>query len=443
MRILLIAAYLGRRELRGPVFPLGIAYLSATLSKNKYEVQLFDPNIEENPYEGIREKIKKFSPDVVGISQRNMDTTQRLDPFCYYSSLSPTLKLIRSIAPKTKIVVGGSGFSMFAPQVMEQNPEIDFGVFLEGEETFPALLENLDTPEKVPGIFYRRNNKVYFTGIPPLPNFSNLPMPDRDSLDLSKYTTPIGSAIGIQTKRGCPLNCIYCSYPFLNGKTVRIRTPAHVVDEMELLYDKYGVKTVFIVDGVFNVPLDHAIGICNEIIRRKLKIKWNAWFDLAHFNEEFLQLCLEAGCTDFGFSPDAVTDQGLAALGKSITHEDLKRAFTLARKYKNAKFGFALFVNPPGENFVGLLKTICFFLKGTILLKNHGGVGLCWIRIEPHTKMFEIACKEKIISPDTDLLATTPTQLKKLFYINPNLKYVDFLIVLFMKVLESLAKFKR
>ncbi len=424
MKILLVQAYLGRREKEGALYPIGLAYLASVLGR-KHEVKILDPNLYENPLDEVASVLNAFKPDVVGISQRNIDTTQLRDLFLYINALEPTVRLVRKTLPSAKILVGGSGFSLFPERIMQSIPEIDCGVYLEGEESLPELLDNLATPEKVKGLYIRKNGNVVFTGLRMLPNFDALPFPDRNTV--SKYTVFHPLAIGVQTKRGCPLGCTYCSYPHLNGKGLRLRTPSRVVDEIEDLVKNHGVKSFSFLDSVFNLPRSFAVDICNELAKRKLGVTWSGWYSPIGFDEELFAIARNAGCEHFAFSPDAITNQSLKMMGKEFTEDDVQRVFSIARRHKDGKFGFSFFCNTPGLNFKGYLKLLLFFIKGNLLLFGRGGVGLSWVRIEPFTKIKDQAIKDGIINETTDLFATTPEELGKLFYLNPKLKLEDFI----------------
>ena len=119
------------------------------------------------------------------------------------------------------------GFSIYPESVMKENPGIQDGVYLEAEESFPELVANFDCPDSVMGIYQRKEGAVSFTGNRKLPDFGRLPIPRRDFLDVEPYLSNIGS-LGIQTKRGCPCKCIYCTYPRLNGYQIRIMHPGAV-----------------------------------------------------------------------------------------------------------------------------------------------------------------------------------------------------------------------
>lgn len=440
-RLLLIAAYQGRVEPKGPVFPIGLCYIATSLAEKNYDVTVFDPNFSESPYEEIRKKIQEIAPDVTGLSIRNIDTLNKSDIFYYFKTVGPTIRIIRETAPESKIMVGGPGFSLFARTIMERIPQIDYGVYLEGEESVPELIENLDRPSDVPGIFYRQNGDVHFSGPRALPDFKRLSFPRRDFLDVTRYTYPIGS-MGIQTKRGCPLQCIYCNYPFLNGKKVRPRSPSHVVDEIEYLVEKFGVRQFMFADAIFNVPEKPAREICEEILKRGLDLEWSAWCELKAFSEEFLLLAKRAGCRRISFSPDGASNTALHALRKGITTKDINRVFSIIRKHKEIAVAFGFFGTPPDQTFFGVMNTIYLYLKINLFLfsRKKSGASISWIRIEPDTGIQRIAIEEGVIDKETELLPYKEEELEKLYYTSPSMWIGDRLIKLALLLVEGLMK---
>lgn len=428
MKILLVQQDQGRRATK-PIFPIGLSYIATAL--HDYQVRIFDPNVYDFPesFKKLEEEISAFQPDVVGISIRDIDTTYRRDIFITFKTIYPTIDIIKKITPQAKIVVGGAGFSMFGREIMERVSQIDFGILLEGEESIRELLENLQSPEEVKGIFFRQNGEVHFTGKRPLPDFNALPLPkkDIDGLNIDAYGCR-QNGIGIQAKRGCAFKCAYCAYPFLNGTQYRLRDPAKIVDEIEELISRYGIKQFSFVDSIFNVPQKHAQDICHEIIKRKLDVQWEAWFDLKNFSYDIMALARKAGCVHVGFSPDACNNEGLVALKKGITEENIANSITIARKFKDVSFGYSLFCAYPGQNALGLLKTIFFLFKLAIFLPGRVGGMFGWIRIEPNTEIHRIAVNEKLIDKDTDLLAEDVKELDKLFYDPPSLWYVGLIM---------------
>jgi anaerobic magnesium-protoporphyrin IX monomethyl ester cyclase len=437
-RILFVQAYNGREEFQRTIFPLGLCYIATALA-DKHDVKIFDPNLcGDNPYSELAEKIMDFKPDILALSIRNIDTCDKKDIFYYYKTVPVTIKLMKEKMPDATIVVGGSGFSIFAREIMDRIRDIDLGVYLEAEETFPELIEKLDRPQEVKGLYYRKDGEVLFTGLRPLPDFENLPMPRKDFVDMKRYPNPLFN-VGIQTKRGCPLRCAHCSYPFLNGNKVRMRSPKKVVDEIEYHVKEFGVREFMFVDGVFNVPEKHAEEICNEIISRGIDVNWAAWCEIKHFSEEFLILARKAGCRTIGFSPDAMSDEALNLLGKDISSKDIEKAFRLIIKHRGVNANFGFFCTPPGQTIRGVFSTIYMYFKINALMLSKGGAAMGWIRIEPHTRMEQIALKEGYITKDMDLLPEKEEDLKALFYTSKPFWMADRLVESILWLVNSLV----
>lgn len=246
-----------------------------------------------------------------------------------------------------------------------------------------------------------------------------LSIPRRDVVDINKYFHPLYENIGVQTKRGCPLKCAYCSYPFLNGTKLRLRSPQSVADEIEYLLKEFNIKKFMFVDSVFNVPKGHAEAICKEIIKRGLNVQWGAWFHIKDFTEELMTLAKEAGCNNMSFSPDAASDESLKALQKGITEADIYRVLGIVKKAKGIRFGFSFFCTPPKQDFKGFLKTVKLYFAIHLSLLGRGGASIGWIRVEPETRMHKMAIEEGVLREDDDLLPGDEKGLERLFYSCP------------------------
>jgi len=441
-KVMLVQQDMGRRSREYPLFPLGLAYIAAVLQKQK--VKIFDPNLYalEESEERLKKEMNGFQPDIVGISLRNIDTTMRRDPFVHYRTLAPMVRLIISISPGVRIIVGGAAFSLYAREIMRRIGEIDFGIYLEGEETIVELLENIDTPENVKGVFYRKGGEVHFTGERPQPNFAVLPPPirDKDVIDIGQYISDRQTAIGVQSKRGCELSCSYCTYVFLNKDRVRLRIPAQVVDEIEEMAARHKVRGFTFVDNVFNIPEEHAREICNELIRRKIPVEWAAWLTPRGLTEEFLMLMHEAGCRRVRFSPDAATDHGLKVLSKGCTVHDIKNSLHILSKMKDMLVGYNFFCAYPGMKWSDALNTIKLLLKIYMLFPERGNVSLNWIRVEPYTGIYGKVLQEGFISGETNMLPENEKELLPLFYAPGKLSCITSMFDFVISFMEKLRR---
>jgi radical SAM superfamily enzyme YgiQ (UPF0313 family) len=421
MRVLLVQAYLGGGE--QPVFPLGLGYLAAALKG--HDVSAYDPNVSADPYGGLARAIADHAPEVVGVSLRNIDSTNKRQVVFYYDEFKRMLAFMRPLlAEGCRVVVGGSGFSMYAKRIMADEPLIDLGVYLEGERTLPELLANLDRPETVQGVYYRREGEVLFSGHRMVLEMRDAILPERAVLGIAPYRD-IPDAVGVETKRGCELNCIYCIYGFLNGKRTRLKRPGAVVDDIEALV-RQGATSFTFVDSIFNHPADHAAAICREMIARKVSIPWSAWFSEKHITADFMRLAREAGCTKAILSPDGFSDESLRLLGKEFTKRDILDAFDILAATEGVEITFNFFKNPPGQTLGTFLDMVLFYFRAKKRLGGRVHFEYNSLRIEPHTMLYKIAVEEGVIGKDDDLL-------KPRYYTQRGTAYIEMLFNLMLR----------
>jgi len=384
-------------------FPLGLAYIASML--RDHEVYIFDSNVVNNPLVELRKIIEKVNPDLVGVSLRNIDGQLSFNVCSYYEPFVSMIRIIKEAAPSSRLIVGGTGFTIFYEEIMRRNPEIDFGVVGNGEVAIVNLLKNLDHPERVKNLVFRSGGEIRFTGIEVLTDLDSLPKPSLEGFDISKHRQ-FPYSMGIESKRGCVFNCVYCVYPHLQGRNVRLKSPRKVVDEIEELVNDWGITHFFLVDPIFNFPFNHGKEICQEIIKRKLEIKWRAWFRPDFVNTKFIGETLKAGCDIFDFSPDGACDEALKVLGKNMKVSDIEKAIRLIRETGDAKVGFNFMYDLPQANMQQLLSLTRLIPK--ILRACQGKVrylSLTKIRIYPRTLIHKVALSEGKIDENTDLIS--------------------------------------
>lgn len=403
MKVLLCQSYLGIRSGEPLVFPLGLSYL-ASLVKEKHELHCWDPNVSENPMRELPGIIAKINPDVVGVSLRNIDSVFSFNKRSYYLPFVAMIRVIRENAPSSKIVIGGTGFSIFAEEIMNKNPAVDVGIVSEGECSFAELLENLDHPERVKSLFVRKEGKLLFTGKRDWASFDNLPFPSRDLFDLEKYKK-YPYSVGVQPKRGCVFGCVFCSIRLIWGCSLRLRPPEKVVDEIEMLANDFGVQSFSFAESVFNFPLSYSRKLCKEIDKRKLGIKWTAAFNPAFINRPFVEEAVKAGCDLFSFSPDGASNNSMRLLGKDFNVDSVEKTIALAKKIDGFNVGYSFLYDLPdynGEHVLGLLRLVS---KMTASLGSKlRFLSFSKMRIFPHTLLYETALNHGKIGKDTDLL---------------------------------------
>jgi len=429
MKILLVQLLWQRID--KPIYPLGLVCL-ATALKDRYQVLCLDENMfEKNGTNAdsaatLLKHALKFQPDVIGLSVRNVDSVaywelivgEAANAFSTMDHLKKIAWLLRQNLPNTVQIVGGPAFSIFAKHIMEVVPELDFGVVGEGEKTFPLLLDNLSQPDKVPGVFFRRNGSVGQTAKGAQLSFPAIANPDYDVMDIEPYVDLEQlDSIGIQSKRGCSQLCDYCVYPLINGKRIRLRDPIQVVKEIEGLIDRHHLRSFQFTDSVFNHPPRHADAICDEIIRRKLQVEWSAWFDIKTLDEESMKKAVEAGCHILELSPDGFSNRTLKALAKNITKKDIIRVCRIARKVPHALIRLNFLCNLPDETIFSLFQLLGFFVRLKLFYRGKVEIhAFNFIRIFPNTVIYQRAINEGIISPDLELLPNDPLDFIRTYY---------------------------
>src|SRR4030066_248037 len=171
--------------------------------------------------------------------------------------------------------------------------------------------------------------------------------PDRTLFETHRYLKEGGMG-NIQTKRGCPFSCIYCTYPLLEGKGIRLRKIEKVVEEIHHLVEE-GVDYVYFVDDIFNYPPSYAEALCREIVRRKFDVKWSAFVNPSFLNETLLQWMKEAGCVGIEFGTDSGSPRMLEHYKKSFTQEDIIQSSKICSKLMVNQCHYLLF-GGPGED---------------------------------------------------------------------------------------------
>jgi radical SAM superfamily enzyme YgiQ (UPF0313 family) len=408
LRVLLISA--NTEKLPDPVFPIGPAYMAAVAAQHGHRVETLDLCFLDRLQPTLDEMIDAVDPQVIGISLRNLDSSSYPLNTSYiddYKTLVAALRA-RSTAP---IVLGGAGFTVMPSTILEYLGA-DVGVVGEGELAFPWVLQHLaeaaplvSTPE------YRCdrvNGGVLVKPITRIQSLDSTGIPMRDRFDMDAYYQR-GGALNIQTKRGCYFECIFCSYPLIEGSKVRMRTAQSVVDEMQMMRETYGVRHWFVVDNIFNMPVRHAKDICAEIAARDLDIEWSGYLNPKFIDDELCRLMAVSGCTAIEFGTDSGSASMIVNLKKEFDADDLRRASALCHKYR-LKFCHSLIFGGPGETAQSVSETIELMEE----LNPTAVIAMTGIRVLPGTGMVEVALRDGQIDEDDNLLYPK-------FYIAPTL----------------------
>lgn len=392
MKILLVSA--NPETTPYPVYPLGIDYVAGAL-EGRHEVFVADVN-EAGGDAVVEKRITAASPDIVGISIRNIDNTEEKSAKSYTDRYSALVRRIRA-ATSAPVVLGGSGFTLFPGRLMDAL-QADYGIVGEGER-FAVFLDCLgrgEDPSVLEGV--RIGGAFWHDGFPP--PWNGIPErrfePGRPHVG---YYLTKGGMLNLQTKRGCPFRCIYCTYPHIEGSRLR-RVPPQVAADTALSLQEAGAKYLFITDSVFNADYDHSMEVARRFRETGLSIPWGAYITPSRPPTDYFRILADAGMTHVEFGTEACSDRVLENYRKPFRTADI---FLAHRAAVEAGLNTAHFFLPgaPAEtpqtlaetldNAEALEKTVCFFFAG--------------IRIYPNTRLHEIALASGQVTKDQDLLA--------------------------------------
>ncbi len=331
MRIAFVSG--NREQLPDPVVPLGILYLISAAGE-QHERTLIDLCFEDDPYGHLAQALRSFKPELVALSMRNIQNADYTDTGTTLDHYARLVQVIRSQSD-APIVMGGGGFSVI-PQELMQRFGIDYGVVGEGEGPFATLVARLSQGEKVSGGIQNLLVKGDLRPTPGLKRADFLDLsvnvrPDRRWVD-PRYYERSGIA-NLQTKRGCAMQCEYCTYPLIEGRTVRQRAADAIAEEwQEMVASHASISHVFVVDSVFNLPPHHAREVSEALIRIGNKTPWTCYLNPIRFEPSLAEAMAKAGCVGVEIGSDSGTNEGLLRLRKGFTTDHIAAASRVCRE---------------------------------------------------------------------------------------------------------------
>lgn len=361
-RILLIRTYklLGAG---GPVPPLGLLSISSAIRKaygGQYEIRVLDTGLGNFSLERLGTCLKQFKPELIGLSALS----------CEADLMENIASFSKSISQGCKIIAGGPHPTVAANSVLADK-NIDIAVIGEGENSIVELLRALEKSSPllyVKGIAFRENDKIFNTGPREyVENLDDLPFPAWDLIDLKEYSKfsnwngipkrPL--YLPILTSRGCPHKCIYCHNIF--GKTVRMRSPENVFEEIKYLVKQYNIKEFHIIDDIFNYDIKRAKHLCSLIISSHLKISlaFPNGLRADNIDEELISLLRKSGTYKINFGFESAVPRIQLMLKKNL---NINLASAVVKKVSKTGIiaGGYFMLGLPTEKREDILKTIVF-----------------------------------------------------------------------------------
>jgi radical SAM superfamily enzyme YgiQ (UPF0313 family) len=389
VKVLLVSA--NRLKIPYPVYPLGLDYVANALSA-EHQVRLADMNEMENS-DALVEKIHEFEPDVVGLSLRNIDNCDITAPKGYMAEYRELARTVRKES-NALLILGGSGFTLFPREIMEALGA-DYGIIGEGER-LSLLLKAITAHEEtlgIPGVIQPGSN-----GAMPGPWKGTLARGLHEDRFHIPFYLKNGGMLNLQTKRGCNFKCIYCTYPHIEGKKLRLIPPKEVANTA-LWIERTGARYFFVTDSAFNADYPHSIEVARAFKRSGVSIPWGAFFAPTSPPADYYRILADAGLTHVEFGTESLADTVLASYRKPFRADHVVCSHNAARD-AGLHVAHYFLLGGPGEDTHSLEKT----LTGADRLEKAVFFFFCGMRIYPHTALHGMAIASGQISASRSLM---------------------------------------
>lgn len=333
-----------------PPFPRpALAFLAAYLRENGISVEVVDSKYSRLDYDGTMERIKSFSPDIVGTTAMTNEVIQA----------GEVARRVKNWNPAIVTVIGGAHVSAIPERTLREFPFFDFAILGEGEEPLlnltRAVERGLEKSLAIPGVAKILGGSYHFGGNTQKCAFDTLPLPAWDLFEPAKEYM-------LHTSRGCPYHCLFCMN--FHGRTVRQAPAQKVLDEIEHLVTFSGVKSVIFGDEIFTINRDRTVEICDGLIARGLN-RIFTWWCVSHvrcMDYELAVLMKKAGCRMVGLGIEAGSDERLAQISKGTTRAGILET---TRNIRRAGLPFEAYsmLGYPEETLETAKQTVDFLIE--------------------------------------------------------------------------------
>ena len=386
--------------------PVGLQYMGSQLLRDGYEpkiLNLYMPAVVEDLSEEYKELLRQECKDALMLGLSAM-TNQA------YRSLQVT-QFVKDLYGDIIRVWGGIHASIFPEQTAE-NPYIDYVVIKEGESTFSQLLKEIKNGRhfsKVDGLAYKdKKGKVVVNCPRSLMDFSQIERPNWDIVDgfvrenLSQYFW--GDNIKfteVHTGRGCPHRCTFCVDYILYGKSWRPRKSDDILDEMQLVIDRYDVNLVELRDENFFVDFKRVEEFCDKKIARGMTAKWGAAMRADYFErvtDEFMAKLEKSGCYHLWFGVESGNQRILDLIKKDMKLEHFYKSAHFCKKY-NIMPLYSFMIGQPTETCDEMKDTVKLIRDLVRINQRTGILGPQILRPYPGCELYDLCVEHGFVAP--------------------------------------------
>lgn len=340
----------GYKGTRPVIPPLGLAYIAQVLEDHGHKVTIFDGMIEEISMENLAEMASHY--DFVGVTSTTFVALQ----------MYKVVKAIKERNPDIPIIVGGAHATVMPNEVLTDD-NVDYVIKGEGEYSMLDIVEGKPN-EDIKGIGYMDRCQTFTPQRSLIDPLDNIPLPARHLLKMDKYKASElrakkHPAFHMMSSRGCPHNCSFCSNKIMHRQILRTHSPERVVDEMELLIDKYGAKEIHFWDDNLALKKDRILKICKLIRERNIDIPWNCESRVDTIDPERLNAMKKAGCYQIGYGLESGSDRILKLTNKDITTDLIRKVIKWTNDAGIESRGYFMF-GFVGETYEEMKQTLKF-----------------------------------------------------------------------------------
>ncbi|MBI3939409.1 MAG: radical SAM protein [Acidobacteria bacterium] len=320
---------------------LGILYLGTALQSKGFDVTLLDCPKEKFTFRDFKSFVEQGRFDVVGCRCYSRD----------HNYVNHHLNIVKQINPDTLTLVGGPHPSALPEFVLQSMQSLDFAWKAEAEDGLPRLLSlycahGRDLPEErlrpIPGLVWksRRNGDIIVNPNELGADLDSFGIPAWELLRPETYPGFIWDEYyPIYTTRGCPYPCTYCNAPSLSGRRMRHRSVEHVIAELTLLKQRYGVKRFSVIDDEFTMDRRYAARLCQAMIDARLNLKWDCpnGVRLDSLYPDLLQRMEAAGCVALAVGIESGNDRIQSLIKKKVTVAKIRERAAMIAHSSNIK----------------------------------------------------------------------------------------------------------
>ena len=314
--------------------PIELATLAAVLQGAGVTVTLRDYPAAGLGWDAYERDLTQLRPDMVLVNV--VTATCRQD----FEALAAAKRLLGPDAVLT--LAKGEYIEALGREALEQFPQVDFGFHGEIEHQLLAFQQGA-TPESIEGLVWRRTTGangstatevVRNPGHPLIEDLDPLPFPARDLLDNDRYRSPeTGNPLTvIHGNRGCPAHCIFCPAGVMSGFSVRYRTPANVMAEIDECVTRYGIREFLFHGDTFTINKPWLLELCDLIIASGHKIRWGCNSRVDTISDERAARMRQAGCWVVAFGVETGNQEILDHMKKKQKVEQAIKAAEICRR---------------------------------------------------------------------------------------------------------------